>query len=157
MKRRDTVYKALCGVGIVALVVPFAVYAAGFSQSVVYDPDGGAGPPITATFDWNWTIDNTHPYNISGNARPDDAYLMRVRATIFLPDEIALHHTAHTHPTGSGLLEPGQSWGDIHAYSGFNMSVGNNCYWKWDSWKLNATCGHDSTYGGDRGPDYQCY
>jgi hypothetical protein len=27
MRRRDTVYKALCGVGILALVVPLAVYA----------------------------------------------------------------------------------------------------------------------------------
>jgi hypothetical protein len=29
MRRRDTVYKALCGVGILALVVPLVVYAFG--------------------------------------------------------------------------------------------------------------------------------
>jgi hypothetical protein len=156
MKQRDTVYKALCGVGIAALVVPLLVYAATFTQGVAYDPDGGSGPPMTwVWFKWQWNVTNTHSYNITGYADPDDADLMR-EVWWIIPDQSVAHDNPGLYQ--GPVLGPGDFW--IHERNPYWVDVmrsGNNYYWKWDAWDVSGNCQHSATYNGGQGGKYICY
>jgi hypothetical protein len=152
MKRRDAVYKALCGVWIAALVVPLVVYAASFGQGVYPDPDGGSGPPITAYFTWQWNVTNTHTYTISGQADPGQARLMR--EIPFWPDDTVINGNPPVHSNSS--IPHGATWYDEDQISGSVMFEGNYYHWTWASWPVNGSCGHSGSYGGGDGASYWC-
>jgi hypothetical protein len=149
---RHVALKVLCALGLLALLIPLVVYAAGFSLWVGYIPDGGSGPPIYSSFTWNWNVLNTHTYSISASADPETARLKREVAWWF--DETVLSGNPGT--VYSGTIAPGESWGDHRNIGGWVMSSGNNYYWQWDSWSSSANCGHSSTYNSGTGAKYTC-
>jgi hypothetical protein len=162
MRRRDTVYKALCGVGILALVVPLILHATAITQGIVYHPSGGSGPPQGYWFRWGWNVSNlTSSQSIHASANMGtghQARWMRVRWWI-LPDEEVVVSPPEIR---NQYLPPFSAWADARQFEdGGPMYSGNNYYWKWDTWYVN-TMYPDGTsidvgalYAG-RGGDFQC-
>jgi hypothetical protein len=154
MKRRDTVYKALCGVGILALVVPFVVWAAVFSLLDLPYPSGGSGPPLVESFTWWWMIDNNGSQSISANVNTENA---RFRREIpWWPDE-TVWETGWQQRFNSSI-PPGMNWTDSRfenrGYSG--MLSGNKYHWDWQAWNANASDGSSGSRSGGTGGTYNC-
>jgi hypothetical protein len=152
MKRRDTVYKALCGVGILALVVPFVAYACIIVGSTWDAPWQSSGPPTYADFHWIWTVTNTHPYEKAAEANPARARYRREVAFWF---DQTMWWT-DPDPTYNWRIPPGITWDDSEDTSPiFVMVYPNKYHWDWNSWYV-GTSDNTVTMSRGTGHTYNC-
>ena len=151
MRSKNTAMKLACILGGFAFLMAIAAYAAvTFSTYSGGIPNGGFGPPITASFDWSWAINNQLSYPISGTANPDDCMLKKdgfFDSTVFSINPPSI--------TNSSIPKT-SVWADDYEVNCTVMESGNKYFWKWDSWKVKAA-GSSGTGSGGKGSKYNCF
>jgi hypothetical protein len=154
MKRRDTVYKALCGVWMAALVVPTLVFACLTGGNNWDEPSATAGPPVPGNFHWEWEVGNSHSSTIGATADPENCRYRREVPNWF--DETV--YSKNPAPTTNNYI-PAYTWwrGADFGYTGSVMVYPNKYHWDWESWQVNSTPGDNNyTVSGGTGHTYNC-
>ena len=152
MRSKNTAMKLACILGSFVFLMAIVAYAVSFSAGNDYNPSGGFGPPITADFEWNWTVNNDLSYPISATANPTSTHFIRHRS--WLPDDT--EYTLDPSPITNSSIPAGTVWDDDTSASCSVMVSGNKYYWKWDSWTVQAA-GSSGSGSGGKGGQYNCF
>ena len=151
MRSKNTAMKLACILGSFAFLMAIVAYAAvTFSAYSGGSPNGGFGPPIIATFDWSWSVNNQFAYPISGTADPDHCK--------FKKDGLfdSTKFSYNPPPFTNSSIPAGSVWSDRFDVNCNVMVSGNKYFWKWDSWKVKAA-GSSGTGSKGKGSKYNCF
>ena len=150
--KNNKAMKLACILGSFAFLMAIVAYAVIFSLGNHYNPAGGSGPPITATFEWNWTVNSTSSYSISATADPDDCRLKKHVSGWFDSTVYSINPA----PINQSILSNDKWVGDHSVSSSSVMVSGNKYYWHWDSWEVRAD-GSSGSKSGGKGSHYNCH